>query len=275
MICVDFNNLLDIPDGKIGKLREKLLKLMTRIFEHPFYQDLTETEQELHYYQSFHDIAAILILKFGYKNGLKFLERLCRSHLRDFMDADFSHTKAFSQFVIELVKRLDKDLAEKLESIQMPPFFFVSWCLAWFSHDLELSSEISSIFDGLVMLPPAAVGYVSALLIHRGRDLVLNYDAELGSDGFGHLHQSLKTLPRDLWSPTILADAHALMLQYPPSTIIGKDPILARSSFDQDLAPSQRPIIYGKYAVVGIPLAILLFAIILKAFDGRPTIDHA
>lgn len=248
---------------------------MTRIFEHPYYSDPDENETELHYYQSFHDIAAMMVLKFGYKNGLSFLERLCRSHLRDFMDADFSHTTAFSVLVIEIVQRLDKDAAAKLESIQMPPFFFISWCLAWFSHDMELTTEVSPIFDVLMMMPPAAVGYVSALLIHRGRDAILGYESKLGSEEFGHLHQGLKTLPKDSWSQSILLEAHQLMLRHPPSTIIKNIPILQGSSFDQDLPPPTALVTSNKLIIVGITFTILLIAILTKAFHTSPPISHA
>jgi CHASE3 domain sensor protein len=65
------------------------------------------------------------------------------------------------------------------------------------------------------------------------------------------------------------------MLQYPPRTIIENIPALRRSSFDQDLAASRRLIPRGKYAVIGLPLAIVLFAIVVKVFQGRPIIDYA
>jgi len=261
---INSNRCVDLDKERIPVLREKLAKLLSRFFEAPHYSGADGNTGELQYYQSFHDIASVLIIRFGFTESLRLLERLARSHLREFMDADFSGTKGLSAFVLRLLTFLDPEVAVRLQKIEMPPFFFVSWLLAAFTHDLESYQESARVLDVLVMLPPAAIGYVSALLIQASRDELLDFKYQLGDDQWGHLHQDLKELPKHKWNSKYLRQAAYLMEKYPPSIIIDGLPALRSTIFDCNLPVTALTPDYD-YRAIGIGLPFLLAILILLA----------
>jgi len=148
------------------------------------------------------------------------------------MDADFSSSRLVSEFIMALLKRAEPRLHGRLVKIEMPPFFFVSWFLTWFAHDLADTKQASKIFNFLLLLPPSAIAYVCvALLIAGGREVVLG--TEHGdSEAFGLLHASLKKLPRHQWTEQILADGLLLMVKYPPHLLPGDWPRMLQQRLD-------------------------------------------
>lgn len=203
------------------------------------------------------------MLRFGLRRSQLLLDRLARSHLRDFMDADFTHSRLFTQdFMLALLQRVDPPLGRKLCQIEMPPMFLLSWVLSWFSHDLNSFESSARVMDILVMLPPAAVGYVAAALLRAARTEILQSDAEYGSEAWGHLHQRLKMLPQTCWSPLIFTQAISMMQRYPPCMIIREAvPELRGSSFDMDMAPSAR-VPTALLAMIGVPVLVAILAFV-------------
>lgn len=190
----------------------------------------------------------MLVVSFKYKQAVQFLHSLSRTHLRykdptsttifykvstEFLRPDMTATIQFSDFVMRILERSQPKVYRKLKSyqkfinlsrlslyqcrIEMPPYFFVSWIISWFTHDLSSLSEIGRVLDFFVLLPPSAVGYLSAVLIAKGRDSVLAYDVK--RDEFGDLHDELKRLPEMHDIVGLLPDALRLMHRLPPSKI--------------------------------------------------------
>lgn len=211
----------------------------------------------------------MVLVRFGFAHGLGLLERLARSHLREFMAESIGPTHAFSQFVLAVLGKLDPELSRRLAEIEMPPYFFVSWILSWFAHDIDDTRVLAKIFNCLAVLPPAAVGYLSALLISEtARDEVLAYGRHMDSEEFGQLHTLLKALPATRYRDTLLPKTVALMHKYPPTQIIRGLPELARSVFDADLetrwaAPA---VPWRRLGFVLLPLAVALAAAVLYRY---------
>lgn len=187
------------------------------------------------------------------------------------MDADFQQSHQFSQFVIKILKKFDKQLASKLAEIEMPPYFFVSWFLSWFSHDFTSFSRASQVFDALVILPPSAVGYFSAVLIHAARDQVLEFAGDSSSESFGMLHQRLKRLPVESWRTHMITDAYRLMLKYPPSTLLPAE--LSNSAFMQDLSKESELLDWSTVRFIVIPLLLLVLAYLFMQYEWTSVHD--
>lgn len=185
------------------------------------------------------------------------IERLSRSHLRDFMAADINPTVSFSTFVIRLLDHFDAQVASKLRLMEMPPYFFLSWIMSWMSHDLKNYEMAARVMDCMVMLPPAAIGYLSVALIRRARGNILQYDGGYGGEEWGRLHSELKALPStDAWSRTLIVEAMQMMEKLPPSRIISNLPELKGTSFDRDLPAHAFPL--ASAILLPVMLAILI-----------------
>lgn len=229
------HHFVDIPEDQVERYRKILKRCIVAVLEQ---------HDHLHYYQSFHDVATVLVVKFGFKRALILLNRLCHSHLKLFMTESMDPSVDFANFVFALLERVDRKLAARLHELKMPPFFFISWCLSWLSHDMRQFKDASQIFDALVMLPPAGIGYLSAVILKGASDRVIAWPKE----DFGELHQFLKELPETTWKPAYINEAYALMQRIPPSKVIRSSvPSLRESIFDSDLPRSDvltAPIIF-------------------------------
>lgn len=220
----------------------------------------SHSETISHDFQSLHDLASIMILRFGLRRSQLLLDRLARSHLRDFMDEDFSHSRLFTQeFIRVLLSHADPPLARRLRKIEMPPMFLVSWVLSWLCHDLNNFERSARTMDILVMLPPGAVGYVSVALLKAIRSEIIQVNIEYGSEEWGLLHQRLKELPKTQWSPNIFTEAIDMLQRHPPSMIIREVPELQGSSFDLDLPVAFR-VSHTLLALFGVPLLVAILA---------------
>jgi hypothetical protein len=91
-----------VNDEHLPHLREKLGKLLVQVFQRPavtannssvlhYYQVLSVHDYNVLFpYKGFHDIATILLLMFDYKDALKFIQILARTHLR-YIDTSFDN----------------------------------------------------------------------------------------------------------------------------------------------------------------------------------------
>ncbi len=262
-----FHHYKDIDSNEIPRHREKLRKLMVRLFERPFYTSSFGMKKWLHYYQSYHDIASVIYINFGCKNALAMLYRLSRSHFCEWMDQSFEPTRQFCHLVIEILRRHDRETADYLGQIEMPPYFFVSWILSWCSHEFETVEQSIRLFNCLIFLPPATIGYISAVLIYRSRSDVLRFNAD--SSDFGVLHQQLKALPKTRWDNNVIYDALRLMKLYPPSqmvTLVGLEDTVFNSNLDFDPPNGELSTLRSLFSAIGIPVLVLILCYILAQY---------
>lgn len=65
-------------------------------------------------YKGFHDIATILLLMFDYKDALKFIQILSRTHLREFMRETIDPTMNLLKFSMKIVELTNGPFFQKM-----------------------------------------------------------------------------------------------------------------------------------------------------------------
>lgn len=102
---------------------------------------------QVHYYQGLHDVASVLLLTLGQRAAFVALERLARTHLREYVRSDLSASLVRLELLPVLLRRVCAPLAEFcFERAGAPPHFALSWIITWFAHDcrdLEIAKRVS------------------------------------------------------------------------------------------------------------------------------------
>ncbi len=94
--------------------------------------------QDLYYYQGFHDFVSVFLLTLGENLGYYCAEAASRYLIRDYMLESFEGGVIPAlRLVLKLLKFLDQELFEKIELAGGHPTFTLSWILTWYSHDLH------------------------------------------------------------------------------------------------------------------------------------------
>lgn len=120
-------------------------------------------EDQLRYYQGFHDVASIFLSSLGgggsgpiptsssqssplqmiaSSMGLALpssvLGQVALSHFRDAMRSNFMQLQSALRLVLfPLLARFDPEVHNHLYYCDMEPFFALSWVITWFSHDIR------------------------------------------------------------------------------------------------------------------------------------------
>jgi len=192
--------------GKTGKILEKKQMNLSNLIK-----TVLQESYHLHYYQGFHDIAAIFSSIFTNgskvkqsgkpsksKNDLSIasilLQRASHSHLYDCMQSDFTSVTAAIQLVIfPMIQYFDPKLHAHLMKSRVEPYFALSWILTWFSHDIRDTKTVARLFDVFLASHPIFPFYLSvAMVLHpvNRKNLV---DTEID---FATMHMALQTLPK-------------------------------------------------------------------------------
>jgi hypothetical protein len=61
-----------------------------------------------------------------------------------------------------ILHRVDKHLYRRVLVAIRPPHFAASAIMTWFSHEIESTDNIASIFDFLISSPPVIIFYLTA-----------------------------------------------------------------------------------------------------------------
>ncbi|KAI2653195.1 TBC1 domain family member 20 [Labeo rohita] len=72
--------------------------------------DVLRRNPQLHYYQGYHDIVVTFQLAVGQKMTIAIMEKLSSHHLRDFMDPTMDSTKHILNYLMPILKRVDREL---------------------------------------------------------------------------------------------------------------------------------------------------------------------
>jgi len=123
----------------------------------------------VHYYQGLHDVATALALVDRKRRrgtpamGAAILERLALFHLRDHTRKDLSSTMEMTGMFLELLTKLEPELAGALS--RAPPFYAVSWFMCLFLHDVRVLDVAVRLMDLFIASHPLMPIYVGAALV--------------------------------------------------------------------------------------------------------------
>lgn len=164
------------------------------LLAHVILSVLNEHNGNLHYYQGFHDLSALVIINME-DCGLAscVLQNIGLSHLRDAMNSDFKQLMTMIKMTLfPLIAFIDSELHDYLIASEVEPFFCLSWIITWFCHDVRDIGRASRYFDAFVASHPLLPLYVTtAMLIHpENRILLLSTECD-----FAEIHNALAKLP--------------------------------------------------------------------------------
>jgi len=143
-----------------------------------------DDDGQLHYYQGFHNIAAIVLM--NVKNASLatcILQRIVSLFFRDAMRSDFSDLKEATKILFPLLKIVDREIFHFLLDAEMEPSVVTSYLITWFSHEIKNEQVISRLFDCMIASHPLFPMYIfTAILIDsRHRDDILSSGCDFAS----------------------------------------------------------------------------------------------
>ncbi|XP_077209639.1 TBC1 domain family member 20-like isoform X2 [Paroedura picta] len=198
---------------------------------------------ELHYYQGYHDVAVTLLLVAGERMAIALLERLSTLHLRDFMDPTMDSTKHILNYLMPLLQQESPRLHDFMLRAEVGTIFALSWLITWYGHVLSPSHHILRLYDFFLASHPLMAVYFATVVVLYREEEVLACDCDLAS-----VHQLLSHIPPDLPYESLIARAHQLFQQLPPTELAKKAALqhhksIAIGSFldFQQAASCQRP----------------------------------
>jgi hypothetical protein len=178
--------------------------------------DLDE-EDQLRYYQGFHDVACIFLSSLGGGGSgpippnssslqtlaasmrldlpSQVLGQVAKSHFRDAMRSNFIQLQVALRLILfPLLARFDPEVHAHLYYCDMEPFFALPWVITWFSHDIRDTALAKRLFDAFIVSHPLFPLYLSAAMILHpiNRMEILNTDCD-----FASVHQTLAGLPKN------------------------------------------------------------------------------
>ena len=181
---------------------------------------LQASDNRLHYYQGYHDIACVILSTLRDASPPRkwtatasnetqdeqvktwslldlpsaVLLQVSQSHLLDNMQETFQPLQnCLTLTLFPLVALLDAPVHQHLTNCDMAPFFALPWVLTWFSHEIRDTALVKRLFDAFLASHPALPLYVCvAMMLHPyNRQQILDTPCD-----FSSLHQTLVGLPK-------------------------------------------------------------------------------
>ncbi|KAJ2700991.1 GTPase-activating protein gyp8, partial [Coemansia spiralis] len=155
----------------------------------------------LSYYQGFHELAMTFLCVFGTaRPATEAAKMAALFFVRDAMGSTLEHVMQQLDLLYVLLEATCPRVRALLASLDVPPFFAISWVLTWFAHDVASFADVCRIYDLLIVSPPLQVVYVAAALIRLREADVLACERD-----FAAVHTGLAALPSTTadWLPVI------------------------------------------------------------------------
>ncbi|KAJ0182151.1 hypothetical protein K1T71_002873 [Dendrolimus kikuchii] len=218
-----------IPYEQRVALQDQLTVLILRvIIEYP----------HLKYYQGYHDVAITLLLVCGDRASFPLLCRLSygpKAPLAPFMQATMQPTQHLLNYMLPVISRAERKVAECLEKAQVGTMFALPWYLTWFGHSLNRYSDVVRLYDYFLCAPPLFPVYVTAaIVLHRAPEV---YACECD---MAMLHCLLSRLPDDLPFEDILLRAKKLYEENDPVDLEPEVKALERREEEQRRLDEER-----------------------------------
>jgi len=167
-------------------------------------------ERSLHYYQGYHDIAAVFLLTCGERIAYALLRRLSVSYIHDYCERTLEKARLHLALIYAVLRQADRDVISFLEQTEAEPIFALPWLLTWFSHVTEGHFLSCRIFDFLLASHPL----MNIILSQRQRLLSSPCDYSAVHYLFTRGLEFSK-LPFD----ELVACSMQLFASYPPNTL--------------------------------------------------------
>ncbi|KAJ7365036.1 hypothetical protein OS493_007677 [Desmophyllum pertusum] len=190
-------------------LQEQLVRVIMRVLCQ---------NQDLHYYQGYHDVAVTLLLVVGEDLATALLEQMSLHQLRDFMEGTMEKTTKMLAFLHPIIEEADPELDDFLIRSEVGQVFALSWLITWYGHVLKDFATIVRLYDFFLATHPLMPVYFGAALVIRRRTDVLSGECEMS-----FVHHLLSRVPDDLpdYVEELITTAHSLFCKYPPEKLAG------------------------------------------------------
>ncbi len=177
-----YQQVLKWPEELLKRRRESLSNIIMAILSR---------NKQLHYFQGLHDVISVFLLVFQ-EDTLTFAvaEHVCLHVFNVCLLKDFETVKETMQIIMIIIKISDRQLYDRLTSVNMEPYFAFSWIITWFSHSVKDIHLIARIFDVMLCSPPYYSYYLAASYVLFNRDQIMDMAPE-----FATMHHNLSALP--------------------------------------------------------------------------------
>ncbi|KIJ14696.1 hypothetical protein PAXINDRAFT_134621, partial [Paxillus involutus ATCC 200175] len=153
----------------------------------------------LHYFQGFHDIITVIFLTLPQPLHLPCAEKMALYRVRDAMGVGLEPILGLLRVLRNLLRLVDPEYAELLESTTLLPYHSLPHLLTLFSHDVPTLPLIQHVWDFLLSREPIAlVWLVAALVLQRKPSVYLLAE----QDEEGMIHSLLGRLPELVDGPS-------------------------------------------------------------------------
>ncbi|OQR97747.1 hypothetical protein ACHHYP_10097 [Achlya hypogyna] len=148
---------------------------------------------ELHYYQGFHDVAAVFLLTTGVHLATPLLLRASTTYFREPMRVNFDSVLAIFNVLYPLVRTQDKELHAHIMASGVDPYFALPWVITWFAHHVGAFEDVCRLYDVLLCSHPLFSMYLSATLILHHRASILACECD-----YAEMHTTLSKLVKTM-----------------------------------------------------------------------------
>ncbi|XP_063902438.1 TBC1 domain family member 20-like isoform X2 [Zophobas morio] len=200
---------INFPPGIFLELREELLVIIN---------ETLARNTDLVYYQGFHDFCSVFHRVLGKESAVHCVERLSSSLIRDFFASDLAPVLSLIQLLTPLLRKLDFDLYQHFQKGGHFDFAgtTISWILTWFSHDIQATSRISTLFDLFLAYPhPLVIIYACAAVLIDCRKLILQTPCE-----YTEIFRIVKACPEKADVEQVVSATLAYLVYYKPTKLL-------------------------------------------------------
>lgn len=174
--------------------------------------------ENLQYYQGFHDVACVFIEVCDQDQDLAFalIEAMSKYFMCDYMGEDFKVVTGVLPLILQIVKIVDGKLYAHLSKALNEPYFALSWLITWFSHDLKDLDVAARTFDALITSHPLFGLYMCTAVVLSCKTELLAIECEMSQ-----VHNFLVNVfeRKVLCFDRIVSKADKLMEKLPPSKL--------------------------------------------------------
>ena len=173
------------------------------------------THPILSYFQSYHDVAQVLLLVLGKEQAMVAVPRMSLLRLRDYMLPTIAPARRHFELVSAIVKAADPELANHIA--QAHNIFALSATHSLFAHDIYDYETIVRLYDFLLAHEPIMSIYLfAAVTISRRSELL-----DLPTDESDMLTFVISKLPQTFDLDARVQDAMDLFRDHPPPLLPG------------------------------------------------------
>lgn len=148
----------DILQGLKDSERRVKRRALTQII-----MDVLNANDELFYFQGYHDIVSVFLLTLGNsKATLQAVQHVSNTYQREPMRPGFERVMATTRLLFPLLDAADEELFQHIRESGVEPFFALPWMITWFAHQLRRFEDVARLFDVFLVSHPLFSLYVSA-----------------------------------------------------------------------------------------------------------------